>query len=185
MHDEEDEEMEDYDRRCNVALKGSPPDDGDGISLQATRTSIQPSSTEANVDTGTTGTIITSADGLSEVWTCQPTVFKGLHGTLTVTEVGRLDDIGIVHFDDREALSIISASGILLQGHNWEFKRGGYVDQDAFLVHTAKQTYRYQHRGGLYVSDLASRPEPRHESSNKSRLESANPAIALKKADGP
>ena len=36
MHDEEDEEMEDDDRRCNVALKGSPPDDGDGISLQAT-----------------------------------------------------------------------------------------------------------------------------------------------------
>ena len=114
MHDEEDEEMEDDDRRCNVALKRSPPDDGDGISLQATRTSIQPSSTEAIFDNGATGTIITSADVLSEIWTCWPTVFKGLYGSLTVTKVGRLGDIGIVHFDD--PLSIISASDILLQG---------------------------------------------------------------------
>ena len=114
MHDEEDEEMEDDDRRCNVALKGSPPDDGDGISLQATRTSIQPSSTEAIFDTGATGTIITSADVLSEIWTCRPTVFKSLHGSLTVTKVGRLGDIGIVHVDDRAALSIIAASDIHL-----------------------------------------------------------------------
>ena len=67
MHDEEDEEMEDDDRRCNVVLKGSPPDDGDVISLQAAKTSIQPSPTEAIFETGATGTIITSAEVLSEI----------------------------------------------------------------------------------------------------------------------
>ena len=121
MHDEEDEEMKDDDRRCNVGLKGSPPDDGDGVSLQATRTSIQPLSTEAIFDTGATGTIIASADVLSEIWTCRPTVFKGMHGSLTVTKFGRLNDIGIVHFDVRTALSITLASDVLLQGHKWEF----------------------------------------------------------------
>ena len=184
MHDEEDDEADDDYRTCNVALKGSLTGHGDGISLQASRTSIQPSPTEAIFDTGATGTIITSAEVLSEIWTCRPTVFKGLHGSLTVTKVGRLGDIGIVHFDDRAALSIISASDILLQGHNWEFQRGEHVDDDAFLVHTAKNTYRFQHRGGLYICDLATRPEPRLENLKKSKSESANIAIGGHKAEG-
>ena len=87
-------------------------------------------------------------------------MFKGLHGSLTVTKAGNLRDIGIVHFDPRAELSIISASDCLLQGQNWEFRQGSIIDQDAFLLHTDQSTYKFQHGGGLYVADLAVPPEP-------------------------
>ena len=110
----------------------------------------QPSVLGLIFDTGTTGTIITCADVLSDIATCTPTVFKGLHGSLTVTKVGNLRDIGIVHFDPRAGLCIISASDCLLQGHNWEFRQGVMIDQDAFLLHTDQNAYKFQHRAGLY-----------------------------------
>jgi hypothetical protein len=89
------------------------------------------------------------------------------------------DDIGIVHFDDRAAMSIISASDILKQGHMWESKQGRSIDTDAFLVHTPKFTYRFQHRDGLYVFDLANKPELRHLNAIPPRICSAHPTIVL------
>ena len=92
---------------------------------------------------------------LTDIATCTPTVFKGLHGSLTVTKAGNLPDIGIVHFDPRARLSIISASDCLLQGN-----KGSTIDQDAFLLRTDQNTYKLQQCGGLHVSDLTTPPEP-------------------------
>jgi hypothetical protein len=116
---------------------------------------------------------------LTEIETCSPTVYTGLHGDLTVTKAGRLGDVEIFHFDDRATMSIISASDILKQGHMWEFDQGRSIDTDAFLVHTPKFTNGFQHRDGLYVSDLANTPELRHLSAILRRIGSAHPTIVL------
>ena len=100
-----------------------------------------------------------------------------MHGSLTVTKAGNLRDIGIVHFDPRAKLSIISASDCLLQGHNWEFRQGSMIDQDAFLLHTDQSTYKFQHRGGLYVADLALPPGPRYSDAAERRNAYAHPAV--------
>ena len=137
----------------------------------------QSASTEAIFDTGATGTIITNANILSNIQSCTPTNFKGLHGSMRVTKAGKLLDIGIVHYDVRAGLSVISASDILRQGHQWEFKQGSTIDEDAFLVHTADHTYTFRHRRGLYVADLAILPDARHTSGLIARSISAHPAI--------
>ena len=82
----------------------------------------QSDSTEAIFDTGATGTIITNANLLCNIQSCTPTTFKGIHGSMRVTKAGQLSDIGVVHYDPRAGLSVISASDILRQGHSWEFK---------------------------------------------------------------
>ena len=179
MHDDEDEYCDVPDHTCNVTIKGHVLTGGCQTSLPANKSSIQPKSTEAIFDTGATGTIITCADVLHEIKSCSPTVFKGLHGSLIVNKAGRLGDIGLVHFDDRAQMSIVSASDILLQGHEWEFQRGRSVQSDAFLVHTRKYTYRFQHRDGLYFCDLAATPEPRHMNAISPRFAIAHPAIVV------
>ena len=73
----------------------------------------------------------------------------GLHGSMRVLQAGQLLDIGLVHYDPRAGLSVISASDILRQGHQWEFKQGTTIDGDAFLEHTALHTYTFRHRKGL------------------------------------
>ena len=116
---------------------------------------------------------------MTDIATCSTTLFKGLHGSLTVTKAGRLGDIGLVYFDVRAAISIVSASDILQQGHTWEFKRGSNVNTDAFLVHTQKTTYRFQHRDGLYLCDLAREPEPRHVNAIMPRIVSSRSTIVM------
>jgi hypothetical protein len=150
---------------------------GPRTDFSANRNINQRSTSEAIFDTGATGTIITCADVLSNIVTCTPTVFNGLHGSLTVTKTANLRDIGIVHFDPRAGLSIISASDCLLQGHNWEFRQGSTIDQDAFLLHTDQNTYKFQHRGGLYVNDLATPPEPRYSDAAERRTAYAHSVV--------
>ena len=179
MPDDGNENCDGLSRQCNLVLKVPELTGGCQTSLRATVTSIQPTTSFVLFDTGATGSIITWEPALTEIETCSPTVYTGLHGDLTVTKAGRLGDIGIVHFDDRAAMSIISASDILKQGHMWEFKRGRSIDTDAFLVHTPKFTYRFQHRDGLYVFDLANKPELRHLNAILPRIGSAHPTIVL------
>ena len=83
----------------------------------------------------------------------------------------------MLHYDPRAGLSVISASDILRQGHNWEFKQGTTIDGDAFYVHTDAHTYTFRHRRGLYVADLATVPDGRHTSGLTARILSAHPAI--------
>jgi hypothetical protein len=179
MPDDGDEDYDGLSRRCNVTLKGPIFTGGCQTILRATKTSIQPISTEAIFDTGATGTIIIWAPALTNIETCNPTVFKGLHGSLTVTKAGQLGDIGLVHFDYRVAMSIVSASDVILQGHSLEFKHGSSVNSDAFLVHTPKSTYRFTHRDGLYFCNLAQKPEPRHLNAILPRMGSAHPTIVV------
>jgi hypothetical protein len=79
-----------------------------------------------------------------------------------VTKVGKHGDIGIVHFYPRAKSSIISASDCWLQGHQWEFRVGDDINDDVFLLHTTKSTYRFKHRNGLYIVNMEIAPEPRH-----------------------
>ena len=55
----------------------------------------------------------------------------------------------IVHYDSRAGLSIVSASDCHAQGHQWEFRQGNKIEQDALLLHTQKHTYKFQHSDGL------------------------------------
>ena len=176
MPDEGDDHSDIHHRKCNITFQNTGEHH---ISLPVTTTSIQPTSTEAIFDTGATGSIITWAPALNDIETCTPTIYKGLHGSLTVTKAGRLGDIGIVHFDNRAAMSIISASDTLRQGHTWEFQRGSSTNTDAFLVHTPKFTYRFQHRDGLYFCDLAKKPEPRHMNAILQSFQYPRPTIVV------
>ena len=136
MWDQEVNESQYGDRHCSVCLTTLPV----GLATLGPRTEFsanqninQQSTSEAIFDIGATGTIITCADALTDIATCTPTVFKGLHGSLIVTEAGLLRDIDIVQFDPRAGLFIIPASDCLLQGHNWKFRQGSAIDQDAFF----------------------------------------------------
>jgi Zinc knuckle len=156
---------EDVPKRCMISIsvvdRSEDADDADS-SVGPTAMVGQTQSTEAIFDTGATGTIITNANILSNIESCTPTTFKGIHGSMRVTKAGQLLDIGSVHYDPRAGLSVISASDILRQGHQWEFKQGTTIDGDAFFVHTARYTYTFRHRRGLYVADLAMAPDARH-----------------------
>ena len=181
-HEEEENENSDFDRRISVTFTSpmtQKPTLGPGSALTSAKKcdSIQPNTSEAIFDTGATGTIITCADVLSDIATCSPTVFKGLNGSLTVTKAGHLGDIGIVHFDDRAGLPIVSASDCHRQGHQWEFRQGTVIEQDAFLLHTQRHTYKFQHRDGLYVTDLGVPPEPRYADAPIPRSAFAHPAV--------
>ena len=83
----------------------------------------------------------------------------------------------MIQDDPRAGVSVISASDILRQGHNWEFKQVSTIDGDAFFVHTDVHTYTFRHRRGLYVADLATVPDARHTSEPTARTLSAHPAI--------
>ena len=163
-------------RGCNTNIIVSTMPDTVDI-LHAEKLPSQPRTTEAIFDTGATGTIIANSAVLREIKTCTPTLFKGLHGTMTVTQAGQLADIGIVHYDSRAVLSVISASDCLRQGHQWQFIQGASIDDDAFVVHTALHTYKFQHRNGLYITDLADQPEARYCDAPPPRDISAHPAI--------
>ena len=163
-------------RGCNTNIIVSTQPDAIEI-LHVEKLPPQPRTTEAIFDTGATGTIIANAEVLSDIQTCTPTLFKGLHGTMTVTQAGQLADIGIVHYDSRAVLSVISASDCLRQGHQWQFIQGASIDEDAFVVHTASHTYKFQHRNGLYITDLAAPPEARYGDAPSPRNISAHPAI--------
>ena len=162
--------------RCMTSI--SIPDsrnDGDRSAAPIAMVS-QPQSTEAIFDTGATGTIIANANLLSNIESCNPTTFKGIHGSMKIVKAGQLLDIGIVHYDPRAASSVISASDILRQGHQWEFSQGTTIDGDAFLVHTAEHTYTFCHHRGLSVADLATAPDARHTLGSTARILSAHPA---------
>ena len=180
MHDKVDDGAN---RQCRMnhfsVLNLETPTLGPVFSFPVDRSSTSTQTTEAIFDTGATGTIITNEAVLTNIASCNPTVFRGLHGSLTVTRAGQLSDIGIVHFDPRAGLSIISASDCLLQGHQWEFKQGHLLQLDAFLLHTKKHTYRFQYRKGLYVADLATPPEPRYDDAPMPREAVAHPTIVV------
>ena len=51
------------------------------------------------------------------------------------------------------------------------------IDQDAFLLHTDQNTYKFQHRRGLYVNDLATPPEPRYSDAAERRTAYAHSVV--------
>lgn len=177
MWDQEDNENRYGERNCSVCLTTTSPVEvatlGPRTDFSANQHINQQSTSEVIFDTGATSTIITCAEVLSDIVTCTPTVFNGLHGSLTVTKAANLR---VLDFP-RAGLSIISASGSLLQGHNWEFGQGSTIDQDAFLLHTDQNTYKFQHRGGLYVNDLATLLEPRYSDAAKRRTAYAHSVV--------
>ena len=176
MWDQEDDENQYGERNCSVCYTTSLvklATLGPRTEFPANRNINQQSTSETIFNTGATGTIITCADVLSDIVTCTPTVFNGSHGSLTVTKAKNLRDIGIVHFDSRAGLSIISASDCLLQRHNWEFRQGSTIDQDASLLYTDQNTYKFQHR---FVNDLATPPEPRYSDAAEHRIAYAHSA---------
>jgi hypothetical protein len=108
------------------------------------------------------------------------TKYRGLNGSLMVSTVGQLGDIGFVNYDPRAKLSILSASDCWQPGHQWEFKVGDHIDNDAFLLHTRESTYRFKHTEGLYICDVEAKPEPRHIGAPTSRFSSADVATVCK-----
>ena len=87
LWDQEVNEDEYGDRHCSVCYINPPVEVatlGPRTDFTFNRNINQHSTSEAIFDTGATGTIIICADVLSDIATCTPTVFKGLHGSLTV-----------------------------------------------------------------------------------------------------
>jgi hypothetical protein len=118
MHDKEDD-ISYHGKHCNIILTSTPGATstlGAKFGLPANRTSIQPT-TEVIFDTGATGSIVANEAILASITRCESTEYKGLSGSLSVTQTGQLRDIGSVHFDRRAKLSILSASDCLRQGH--------------------------------------------------------------------
>jgi hypothetical protein len=185
MYDKEDDTN--HERYCNIALTSTPGATstlGAKISLPAHQTSIQPepiTTTEVVWDTGATGSIVKTAEILTSCQNCDPILYNGLQGSLTIDKVGQLRDIGLVHCDPRAHISILSASDCWLQGLDWEFKRGNTINDDAFLLHTHESTYRFKHRDGLYICDMAIDPEPRHLEAPPSRNSRDHVANVCKK----
>jgi predicted PolB exonuclease-like 3'-5' exonuclease len=157
MYDREDNM--DY-KTCNMVVTKTPAatsTHGVNFGLPATKTSIQPvKSTNVAFDTGATGSIIMNDAILANVSNCRITEYRGLNGSLMVSKVGQLSDIGVVHYDPRAKLSILvlSASDCWHLGHQWEFKAGDHIDNDAFLLHTRESTYRFKHKYGLYICNM-------------------------------
>jgi hypothetical protein len=118
MHDKEDNTsyQESY---CNITLTSTPgaiSTLGAKIGIPADQNSIQPT-TEIIFDTGAHGSIVANEAILACIPRCEPTEYNGLSGSLSVSRTRQLRDIGIVHFDRRAKLSILSASDCLRQGH--------------------------------------------------------------------
>jgi hypothetical protein len=119
MYDKEDDIN--YERYCNIALTSTPGATstlGAKISLPAHQTSIQPdpiTTTEVVWDTGATGSIVKTVEILTSCENCDPILYNGLQGSLTIDKVGQLRDIGLVHYDPRAHISILSASECWLQ----------------------------------------------------------------------
>jgi hypothetical protein len=87
---------------------GATSTHGVNFGLPATKTSIQPvKSTNVAFDTGATGSIIMNDAILANVSNCRVTEYRGLNGSLMVSKVGQLGDIGVVHYDPRAKLSIL------------------------------------------------------------------------------
>jgi hypothetical protein len=181
MHDKEDNTSY-QERYCNITLTSTPGATstlGTKIGLPADQNSIQPT-TEILFDTGANGLNVANEAILASITRCEPTEYNGLSGSLLVTRTGQLRDIGIVHFDRRAKLSILSASDCLRQGHQFEFRAGDHIDDDAFLLHTKNSTYSFKHRDGLYIADMAISPEPRYLDAPRGRNSNSNVAIVCK-----
>ena len=132
-------------RQCKVTIHLS----------QETTTQHGIRETEAIFDTGATGSIISCARVLTDIRDTPTTTFKGLAGNMDVTQMGTLEGVGRVYFDTRAGMSIISASECISQGNKWEFTQDSETGLDMFLLQTATGTYRFIHRDGLYIGDLA------------------------------
>jgi hypothetical protein len=150
-------------KTCNMVVTktlGATSTHGVNFGLPATTTSIQPvKSIEVAFDTGATGSIVMSYAILANVSNCCATEYRGLNGSLMVSKVGQLGNIGVV---PRAKLSILSASDCWHLGHQWEFRVGDHINNDVFFLHTRESTYRFKHNEGLYVCDMEIKSEPRH-----------------------
>ena len=149
------------DKHCNVVTWGDTTVDDELQHAQRSNSTASPKihrSTEAIFDTGATGSIITNANLLTNVESCDPIVYHGLHGQLKVSQQGHLGTIGTVHLDVRAGLSIISASQCTKDGHRWDFQRGSTTDGDHFLLYAGGSTYTFKYKNGLYVTDLSIGP---------------------------
>jgi hypothetical protein len=181
MYDTED--TTDY-KTCNMMVTKTPgatSTHGVNIGLPATTTSIQPvKSSNVAFDTRATGSIVMNNAILANVSNCRATKYKGLNGSLMVSKVGQLGDIEVAHYGPRAKLSILSASDCWHLGHQWEFKVGDHIDNDAFLLHTGESTYIFKHKEGLYICDMETKPEPRHIGAPTSRFASTNVATVCK-----
>jgi Zinc knuckle len=106
---------------CNMVVTKTPgatSTHGVKLGLPATTTSIQPEkSTNVAFDTGSTGSIVMNDAVLANVSNCRATEYRGLNGSLMVSKVGQLGDIGVVHYDPRAKFSILSASDCWHLGH--------------------------------------------------------------------
>jgi Zinc knuckle len=84
LFDKED----DVTRGCMTSIITADSSENAGESRMLTAMTVnQSASTEAIFDTGATGTIITNASLLSNIQSCTPTNFKGIHGSMRVTRV--------------------------------------------------------------------------------------------------
>jgi hypothetical protein len=88
-------------KTCNMVVTKTPgatSTHGVNFGLPATKTSIQPvKSTNIAFDTGATGSIIMNDAILANVSNCRVAEYRGLNGSLMVSKVGQLGDIGVVH----------------------------------------------------------------------------------------
>jgi hypothetical protein len=117
---------------------------------------------------------------LASITRWEPTEHNGLSGSLSVTRSGQLQDIGTVHVDRRAKLSILSVSDCSRQGHQWEFRTGGHINHDVFLLHTRNSTYSFKHCDGLYIADMAISLEPRYLDALRARNSNSNLATVCK-----
>jgi Zinc knuckle len=160
-------------KTCNMVVTKTPGATsihGVTFGLAATTTSIQPvKSTNVAFNTRATGSIVMNDAILAKVSNCRATEYRGLNGSLMVSKGGQLGDIGVVHYDPRAKLSILSASDCWHLGHQWEFKVGDHIDSDSSLLHTQESTYRFKHKEGLYICDMETKPEPRHIGATNSK----------------
>ena len=118
--------------------------------------------TEANFDTGATGSIIANNSVFTNITDTPATTFRGLAGDMPVTKQGMLRGIGRVHYDSRVGMSIVSASECQRRGHNWDFTRKDATRKgDACLLHTEDGTYYFTLRDGLFITDFTTPPTQR------------------------
>jgi hypothetical protein len=181
MHDKEDN-ISHHERYFNITLASTPGATstlGTKIGLPADQNSIQPT-TEIIFDTGANGSIVANEGIVASITRCEPTEYNGLIGSLSVTQTGQFRDIGIVHFDERAKLSILSASDCLRLGHQWVFRSGRHIYDDAFLLHTRNSTYSFKRRDGLYIADMAISPEARYLDAPRENNSNSNLAIECK-----
>ena len=100
------------------------------------------------LDTGASGSIVKDITLLTNIRTLKtPICFGGISGTLTVTQIGNLQDLCEAFYHPRSPANIISFSQLHQAGHIINL-----APNNTFTVTTPTQTYVFDHRdNGLYI----------------------------------